>query len=298
VERIPQAPEVAANRRASGHFRLSYEDIAQDGRLLLHGIPKGMGCSFWAKAAPQNGIDHAMRERGVVPILVKMWTQGGAGPVGLGSAVRADARFEYERVDDEAGEVDKLVLSVWVELKAPPGTVHGEADAASDSEELVIGRVFTEHIFTRLFAKRGERKVTRLEGSRLPEVPQSVRSWQQPVSLLDLPDGAVPIDDMTIDQSAVVFGVDHTDSNQHVNALVYPRLFREAALRRMATLGLETNMIARSQQTAYRKPSFAGDRCRIALSCFRLGDAVGATACLLDGDDPKRGRIFDRVMFE
>jgi hypothetical protein len=65
------------------------------------------------------------------------------------------------------------------------------------------------------------------------------------------------------------FGLDHTDSNQHVNSLVYPRLFAEAALRRLAELERPRRLLIRALDIAYRKPSFAGDRVRIHTRLFR-----------------------------
>ena len=70
--------------------------------------------------------------------------------------------------------------------------------------------------------------------TRLPEVPPVRWPWQAPATLLDLPAGATALDGaLTPDDTATVFGLDHTDSNQHVNSLVYPRLLVEATLRRL-----------------------------------------------------------------
>jgi hypothetical protein len=56
-----------------------------------------------------------------------------------------------------------------------------------------------------------------------------------------------------------VFRAMHTDSNQHVNSLVYPRLFEEAIHRALLARGLaadSSKLLARSVELRYRKPFF------------------------------------------
>ena len=67
----------------------------------------------------------------------------------------------------------------------------------------------------------------------------------------------------------------HTDSNQHVNSLTYPRIFEEAALRRImqdARIPSPHELLARAVEVRWRRPFFAGQRARIAL---RLLDGEG-----------------------
>jgi hypothetical protein len=126
--------------------------------------------------------------------------------------------------------------------------------------------------------------------------------------VLDLPEGAHWIDqEFSLDPAPAVFGLNHTDSNQHVNSLVYPRMFEEATLRRFAELGRSTKMLARYSEMAYRKPSFAGQRARIVLRAFEAGDQLGAVGCLVTeeagtGDlrDLRAARpyCFARLVFE
>ena len=62
----------------------------------------------------------------------------------------------------------------------------------------------------------------------------------------------------------------HTDSNQHVNSLVYPRLFEEAVVERAfdpeARVPGAESLLVRAIDIRYRKPFFAGDRASIALA--------------------------------
>jgi acyl-CoA thioesterase FadM len=79
----------------------------------------------------------------------------------------------------------------------------------------------------------------------------------------------------------------HTDSNQHVNSLVYPRLFEEAVVRALtdrAGVPDPGSLLARSIELRYRKPFFTGERAAIAIHAEpvsggpRRGAAVGTFA--------------------
>jgi hypothetical protein len=142
---------------------------------------------------------------------------------------------------------------------------------------LTAGRVFAEHVFTRPFAPPGAHRVERLELPGLPEVPPErwdMHAWE---SLLELPPGAAWLDAATVEDAApVVFGLHHTDSNRHVNSLVYPRLFQDAAARRLAAHGERLDRLPVRVEVAYRKPCFAGDAVRLRLRAFRAGEHPGA----------------------
>ena len=163
--------------------------------------------------------------------------------------------------------------------------------------------MFCEHVFTRPFAPPGERRVLSLEIDGAPVVPMDRYALRRPEAALDLPEGAIALDDdLVLDPVPIVFGLDHTDSNQHVNSLVYTRLFTEAALRRLAAHGRGGALLARAADFAYRKPYFAGDRARIAARAFTLGDRAGVVAALLDERDASgplanaRPRCFARLL--
>jgi acyl-CoA thioesterase FadM len=73
--------------------------------------------------------------------------------------------------------------------------------------------------------------------------------------------------------------------NQHVSSFAYPRLFEEAALRRLAALGVSAPGLSRSVEIGYRKPFVAGDRARILLRAFRLGEQLGAVGTFVRETD-------------
>ena len=141
----------------------------------------------------------------------------------------------------------------------------------------MAGRLFGEHVLTRPFAPPEQRRVQRLDIPGEPPVPAERYESSPLPALLELPPGATPVDDvLELDSAPIAFGLTHTDSNQHVNSLVYPRLFEEAALRRFAARGLPTAVLTRALEMGFRKPAFAGDVLRLALRAFRLGDRLGA----------------------
>jgi hypothetical protein len=157
---------------------------------------------------------------------------------------------------------------------------------------VAVGRVFGEHVFTRLFAaSASERKVLRFDDPRIDPIPAARYVWQAPAALLELPPGADPLDEaLRPEGHAIAFGLSHTDSNQHVNSLVYPRLFEDAVLTRLSALGLGTKLPPRTMEIAYRKPFFAGDRAFLLVRAFRLGGALGAVGSFVPAAAPKADR--------
>ena len=294
----PTVPEVAAEQRATGRVHLRYEDLAQDGRLTMAGMPHTIGQVFWQKLAATMGIGEQLRAQGVVPILTRLVTRGGDGPFPLLQPLEGDARYQLCRAENEDGAVTRLHLNVWIAIAGSCGRVYGPAPDNA-GETLHAGEVFAEHTFTKLFAPPGERKVTELSLPGQPAVPEARYQTEPPAALLALPEGATALGDLALDPQLIVVGLDHTDSNQHVNSLIYPRWFREAALRRLQPGA----MLARFEETAFRKPAFAGDRLRVALRPFELGDHRGACAMLIhdsDADRPLdelRGHAYARVLF-
>jgi len=102
------------------------------------------------------------------------------------------------------------------------------------------------------------------------------------------------------DPIRVTFGVTHTDGNQHVNSLVYPRLFEEAALRRFAATGRSTTVLARKLDIAFRRPSFAGDSVRVVLGMWESAGRIVCTGAFLgeDENDLARARVYVQMAFD
>jgi hypothetical protein len=92
-----------------------------------------------------------------------------------------------------------------------------------------------------------------------------------------LPEGAVALDaSFSPDETPWTFGLIHSDLNQHVNSLVYARLFEEAALRRAARHGRNQRLFARRLSLCYRKPCFVGESVVCMVQSYLHGGQFGA----------------------
>jgi hypothetical protein len=272
-----------ALRSASGDVRLRYEDVLQSGHLALAAMPFATGDVLWRRLLEPHPLARAVREHGVIPILSRMVLVVGDGPIAFEARVRARASFELARSERVGGEVEKLFLNAWGDLDAPLGRTNFPPPA--DAGRVVrAGRVFLEHTFTRLFAAPGERRVTQLprvepaEGaSTIPEVPDALYEPRPFEELLSVPDGFSALGEVEPDPVALAFGLDHTDSNQHVNSLVHPRAFVEASLRRLAphARSARAPLRAAALEIAYRKPFFAGEVGQVELVASAAPDASG-----------------------
>jgi hypothetical protein len=234
----------------------------------------------------------SINRSGIVPILTRFVIEGSDGPFSVRHPLDAEGRYQLSH-SREAGEVKHLLLNIWVNATAPLGRMHGPPPANA-GEPAFAGRVFAEHVFTRLFAPPEARKVVQLDIEGLPPVPEARWDWRMPEATLALPRDARVLDDKLVpDEQSIVFGLTHTDANQHVNSLVYPRLFQDAVLRRLAAHGRSTLLLARRLEIAYRKPCFAGDRVRFHLQAYVDGNRTGAIGVLLpDGEGEARPYCF------
>jgi hypothetical protein len=141
---------------------------------------------------------------------------------------------------------------MWLEARAPIATTLGPPPPKDAPYELV-GRIFAEHVITKPFAPPAERKVTRLDAPGLPAIPEDEHPWEPAEALVE----GAPLEPA----GDIAFGMMHTDSNQHVNSLVYPRVFEEALLRRTGSQAL----LARAVEMRWRKPFFAGERAALSM---------------------------------
>lgn len=279
---FPQRPDVPSEQHERGVAVVRYEDIAQDGRLALLGMPHAYGEVLFRQLLARHSLSTKLRAEGVVPILTRLVIDGTREVISVNHPLDAEGAFELAEERAPTGEVSRIYLNLWAELSAPRGLTFGPQPA--DAGALVVaGRVFAEHVFTRLFAPPDARRVTALDvpGERLPR-----RSYSPgpPDALLELPEGATFVDDWRDDPCDACLTLGHTDSNQHVNSLVYPRLFEDAFARRVASLSRSTAVLPRRLEVAYRKPSFAGERLRVRLRVFETARGLGAVGSFTPPD--------------
>jgi hypothetical protein len=285
--RFPEPPETPESRRARGEVPIRFEDITQDGRLALEGLAPALGEVVWRRLLIGSPLLQAMREQQAVPILTRVVLEGGDGPFSTVHPLEATGTYDLAHVVSDAGEVERILVDMWIDANLPIGRSYGPPPERA-GERIRAGRFFGEHVLTRLFAPPDQRKVTRLEEGGAPAHGRR-RAWVTPESVGMLPVGAVPLDDaLRLDPTPIAFGLAHTDSNRHVNSLVYPRLFEDAALRRFAELGrAKPAVLSRHVEAAFRKPCFAGEVYRVALRAFTLEGQLGAVGAFVSESDAR-----------
>ena len=261
---LPDPPEVAADQIGRGSTRPRYEDVAQDGRVRMEGIWPAIGPILWGGGMPIARPFGRLGARGIRAVLTRAVLWGGPDPISVHNRTEHELRYELAR----AGE--RLLFDTWLETHAP----HRDG-----GREVLVARAYGQHVFTKPAAPPGEHRVTELDDPELPRVPRREHVFLEALDLLALPDGAEPLEaELTPDAAVVAFGLAHTDGNQHVNFLAYPRLVEDAALRRMACLGFGSRMLARFAEVGYKKPCFAGDSMQVLMRAFRHPEGFGVVA--------------------
>jgi hypothetical protein len=279
---MPARPEVAPEHHAAQASPLRYEDLAQDGRVMLTSLPHAVGVVVWKNLERLMPAAEEAFAAGVVPLLTRLVCEGSDERMSPRDQWQlegcAQLSHHLRAGDDESQR--RIFCNVWTSARGPRGRVHG-APLPGDGAEVLMGRCFAEHTFARPFAPPGQRRLSRLAIAGWPEIPAPTYAFEPPADRLELPAGAIWLDALAAEGSATVFGLMHTDSNQHVNSLVYPRLFEEACLARFARLGRSPAVLARRLDVAYRKPAFAGEAVQVVLRVFTHEDLVGAVGAIL-----------------
>jgi hypothetical protein len=256
---------------------LRFEDVTQDGRLVLEALPQGLQpiWRFLARSPPYR----VFREQGIAAILTRLVLEGTAGPFSASAPVTAEATFRIV-----ASENGAIHLDMWSTLSARVGPTYDPLVTDPVPPAIAAaGRVFAEHTFTRPFAPPGRRRITAFDFEGAPEVQDRRPALAAPSTLVELPANSRPLDSsLKVDPVPVTFGIVHTDSNMHANSLAYLRIFEEAALRRLVALGRGSKFLGRVLEIAYRKPCFAGQQVRIALQAFERNGRLGAVGVLID----------------
>ncbi len=273
----PAVPEFPKGQSATttGYFR--YEDCTQDGRLIPLAIPPALG-GLWREVLVHHPGARNALAAGVIPILTRLTLTSLDQPIRVDRPFQSTAGFLLAH-DKQGDEVSRLYMNVWADTRGAAGKLSRHV---TPGELAPAGTIFAEHTFTRLMAPPDQRKVTRLAVEGYPEIPETRYAAPAPTTAQEPPEGAAWTSDLEPDTTDYVFTLDQTDSNQHVNSLVYIRLFLEAVNRRLAKEGQPLRVRSRAVDIAYRKPCFAGDRVRAHVRLFQ-GGAAGHVA----GDDGK-----------
>jgi len=294
---VPAWPDVVpASSKGAGMFVTRYEDVSQDGRIALRALSNGIGAAVWRATLLRHPAYAVLRDTGILPILARLVLEGGGGPISVGSDVSAEGTFVLTRAVDARGEA-RMRIDMWADMTGIAGCSHGPGPANA-GQSIPLGRMYAEQVLTRPFAPPDQRKVSVLpEGHGLEE---RRADWSVPEGLLALPEGASWIEGEAggeqPDPSTTVFGVGHTDSNQHVNSLVYPLLLEEAALRWAHQAWGAAPRFARFVELRYRKPFFAGETCRVILRGYRAeADVIGVLARFVAPGSEDRPHAYARL---
>jgi hypothetical protein len=302
---IPPFPTDTPRAQARVHLR--FEDVTQDGRLVLEALPNALGPTVWRGILAKDPGTAAAVAQGIVPILSRFVLEGRPGPFSANEPVEAEGTCRLARTED-----GRFVLDMWADLTGAIGRTYGSADRGG--ERVCAGRVLAEHVLTRPFAPPGERRVTSLDFPGAPRVTATRAPSPAFDAIASVPAGATALEaHKTADPVPVVLGLVHTDSNMHVNSLVYIRLFEEAALRRFASLGKPTvpslaggAVLGRTLDIAYRKPCFAGQTMRVVQQAFEENGRPGVAAVLVEEREVVGGTLapgakphcYARITFE
>lgn len=264
-------PELHGGTPVSGPFVPRYDDITQDGRVSVLAFPHALGAVAWpaVTADPTAAI---LRADGVLPILVRMQVLATSATVSVADPLRGVGAWTTWTARSPDGAVDRIVLTMRVDLYGRVG--HTYVPTPPDAPEVLVGTIAADHVFTRPFAPPERRRVVDL-GGRVPEATGDLRRFEDVGRARGEALGDVD----------VAFGLTHTDSNRHVNSLVYPRMFADAGVRDRPDRAL-----VRWFEIAWRKPFFAGEASRIRRWRASPGgdaevgafvDAAGAERCRL-----------------
>lgn len=284
---LPPIPALPTTHTDASQLSLRYDDIAQDGRLRPIALPPQLA-GLWRHILANHPGHRTAMKSGVVPILTRMTAVTTDQPIRIDRPVDVRAGFELAR-DAAAG---KLFMNLWAEVHGAAGRV----SATPPGPPALAGTLFAEHTFTRLFAPKGQRSVERLDVPGYPAVPDATHTAAAPTTAADLPADGAWLDELVADPTEIAFTLDQTDSNQHVNSLVYLQVFLDAIARRLAASGRSLAVGARAIDIAYRKPSFAGDRVRAHVRLFSVGDRVGGAGFIAAPGEEARPRCYVRAI--
>lgn len=292
----PSAPAFAADQATQTERFPRYEDCTQDGRLMPIAIPPALSALWETVLANHRGARSAA-SAGVLALLTRLTVSSLDQPIRVDRRIEATVGFELAHDRDERGEVSRLFTNVWADVRGFAGRTN-HPHAGHDAQLVLAGQAFAEHTFTRPFGPPAQRRVTDLADlAGYPALPETRYHQPSPHTAGEAPDGATWLDELAPDVVDTRFTLDQTDANQHVNSLVYVRMFLDAAQRRLASGEHPAQLRSKAFDVAYRKPSFAGERVRAHLRMFALGDLLGAAGFICAPGEESKPRCYIRVLF-
>jgi hypothetical protein len=312
---FPTPYEPSTEPPVSAPFDLRYDDLTQHGHIKLSTLHLVLGRVCFDKVWTRHPLFETRRQ-GVFPILSRMVLEADPVAVSFTAPLDGRGRVEVAHERDAQGQVSALFLNAYGEIwglrsRRQPGSeshrvqsdrAAGAGSARSSAplarEPVRVGRAFGEHVLTKPFGPAAERKTLRLEVPGQAAIPAALHTRLPVAEALVLPASAQPLDaDFEPDTAPWVFGLVHTDANQHVNSLVYVRAIEEAAVRRLTRHGQPARAIGTRIEINYRKPCFAGETLHCMLRSALGTDGYTVSGYLVaDGAPPERAHCSFRLL--
>jgi hypothetical protein len=282
---------------ARADFQIRYDDLTQHGHIKQVTLPMVLARVCMEKLWAHHPLV-VTRKQGIVPILSRLVIESEPIAVSFGSPLEGRGRIELAKEHARDGTVSALFMNSYADVWAIPSRRNKGVDPNA-REHVRIGRAFGEHVLTRPFGPAEERKVLSFDVPGHAALPDATHARVRVDKNVELPEGASALDaTFTPDAAAWSFGLIHTDLNQHVNSLVYARMFEEAAVRRAAQHGHNRALFARKLSLCYRKPSFAGETMHCMLRAFELDGGFGVVGYLApQGTPPERANCSFQLQF-
>lgn len=123
MSRIPPRP--ANTPRSTARVHLRFEDVTQDGRLVLEALPNALGPTVWRGILAQDPGSAATFAAGIVPILSRFVLEGSPGPFSANVPVEAEGTCQLARTHE-----GRYVLDMWAELYGTLGRTYGSTERA------------------------------------------------------------------------------------------------------------------------------------------------------------------------
>src|ERR1700722_7309755 len=100
---LPPVPEVPAEQRGTGTYRLRFEDLSQDGRILFEPVVASIGASVWRPVLEKHPVSVTMQAHGVRPIFTRLALEGTSARLSLGDPLTAEGAYQLAYEPDESG---------------------------------------------------------------------------------------------------------------------------------------------------------------------------------------------------
>ena len=282
---------------ARADFPIRYDDVTQHGHIKQVTLPMVLAKVCFETLWTRHPL-FVTRKQGIVPILSRLVLESEPIAVSFGTPLEGRGEIQLAQERSHEGAVSALFMNTFADIWAIPSRRNQGVDA-STRQPIRIGRAFGEHVLTKPFGAPEDRKVLRFDVEGQPALPTAAHTRVRVDSNVELPPGAIALDaTFTPDAAAWSFGLIHTDLNQHVNSLVYARMFEEAAVRRAAEHGHNRALFARKLSLCYRKPCFAGETMHCMLRAYTLNGAFGAVGYLApEGTPAQRANCSFQLQF-